>query len=489
MRAGPAVAVSSPQSEEFRWGASTTGGLELPFVPQVGIAVELNAAWLADGPAPADETLSDRNAGGAVGGGLALHLRPFASSDPVQRDALSGLWLSLSYGVVSTAGDAKFFSEGVLGWDYLFGDGSFGLGPYAGIYHVFQPDDQLRPENANLLIFGVHAMLDGTPRRPSDLDGDGVLDIHDRCPQQREDLDGYLDADGCPDDDNDGDGVFDVIDHCPNDAEDLDQFEDEDGCPELDNDRDNVPDIADKCPDEPEDHDGYADADGCPDLDNDEDGIKDIEDACPLEPETKNGYADHDGCPDAEQVRVVGDKILLDDRIYFRTNSWIIRKKSYRLLNSLKRLIEEHPEYVHIEVHGHADARGNDKFNDSLSKRRAKAVMDHLTVTGGLDAARFSYKGFGSRQPLADGTGAAALYLNRRVEFKITKQVEQILRRGGPSELPAEGVVGSETQDTKAMEQEGDLPGIGRSFPSLSDDDVSTDDPADDGSSTKEESE
>ena len=55
---------------------------------------------------------------------------------------------------------------------------------------------------------------------------------NDDCPNQAEDMDGWQDADGCPDIDNDGDGILDKDDKCPNVAEDMNGYEDADGCPE-----------------------------------------------------------------------------------------------------------------------------------------------------------------------------------------------------------------------------------------------------------------
>jgi hypothetical protein len=98
--------------------------------------------------------------------------------------------------------------------------------------------------------------------------------------------------------DHDGDGVADKLDLCPNLPEDLDGFQDADGCPELDNDGDGVPDRVDLAPNVAEDKDGYRDDDGRPDLDNDGDGIRDTEDACPNEAEDYDGDRDTDGCPD-----------------------------------------------------------------------------------------------------------------------------------------------------------------------------------------------
>ncbi len=65
-----------------------------------------------------------------------------------------------------------------------------------------------------------------------DQDGDGVHDSDDRCPDEVEDQDGYLDEDGCPEPDNDGDGILDGSDQCPSDAENINGIDDEDGCPD-----------------------------------------------------------------------------------------------------------------------------------------------------------------------------------------------------------------------------------------------------------------
>jgi hypothetical protein len=143
-----------------------------------------------------------------------------------------------------------------------------------------------------------------------DADGDGVGDQQDACPGTPEDRDGYLDEDGCPDEDNDDDGIRDEIDRCPDDAEDRDGFQDQDGCPDRDNDADGVQDGYDSCPDQPEDMDGDRDTDGCPDDDRDRDGVSDANDKCPNEPEDTDGFGDEDGCP---EVDFDGDR-LPDDK-------------------------------------------------------------------------------------------------------------------------------------------------------------------------------
>jgi outer membrane protein OmpA-like peptidoglycan-associated protein len=354
-------------------------------------------------------------------------VRPFASKTYGKVVCPAGFWLGGGAGVSITNGDFRPIFDAGLGFDFLLKKAKLGIGPMVGWEHVYQPNDQVRPADANILFAGAHGMLEFGAQKgkvDGDIDEDGIRDSRDRCPTEPEDKDGFEDEDGCPDKDNDHDGVIDSADQCPNEAEDKDGFLDEDGCPELDNDKDGILDSADKCPNEAEDKDGFEDEDGCPEPDNDKDGIPDKEDLCPDEPETMNGYADQDGCPDAEQIRVVGDKIVLDDRVHFMINSHIIRKISFPLLERLAKLISEHPEYVHIEIQGHTDERGPVWFNEKLSQTRADSVMAFL-VKNGVNAERLSAKGYGQSKPLVAKRTEYAYYMNRRVEFEITREIKQ----------------------------------------------------------------
>ena len=145
-----------------------------------------------------------------------------------------------------------------------------------------------------------HDDADGCPE--TDNDGDGIDDAHDRCPSEPEDMDGHDDTDGCPDVDTDGDGIQDGYDSCPTQPEDVDGDRDDDGCPDNDRDRDHIADEVDQCPDQAEDTDGFGDEDGCPETDFDGDGIPDENDQCPDRPEDMDGFEDTDGCPEEGHV-------------------------------------------------------------------------------------------------------------------------------------------------------------------------------------------
>ncbi|MBM64743.1 MAG: hypothetical protein CMH55_00750 [Myxococcales bacterium] len=155
-----------------------------------------------------------------------------------------------------------------------------------------------------------------------DSDGDSINDALDRCPRIPEDDNGYRQEDGCPEvllaarshaggalsaqdgaglpamvreEDQDRDGVPDRLDACPEQAEDLDGFQDGDGCPEQDGDGDGIPDQQDQCPLIAENINGVEDDDGCPEKgpDRDKDGVGDAWDRCP-----RASGSRADGCPD-----------------------------------------------------------------------------------------------------------------------------------------------------------------------------------------------
>ncbi len=431
-----AVPATGPQRKEQGLGVAAGATVEWPVIPQLGFGLGIGAVTLSDGEPPEDAALVDEDGASGLSGGLSLHLRPSASSTDDPSYSPRGLWGGTRVGVMRSDGAYRLMSEVSFGYDFLQLARQVAAGPSVGWLHVFQPDSELRPADANVLSVGFHASFGAAPaakpplrppapkaeEKPADRDGDGVADRDDRCPDAPEDRDEFQDADGCPDPDNDADRIEDAADRCPMQAEDRDAFEDEDGCPDPDNDQDGVPDAVDQCPLEMEDADGHLDEDGCPDPDNDGDGFLDVVDQCPLEPETKNGYADEDGCPDTKEVRVVGDKIVLDDRIHFWKNSSNIRARSHLVLGKLSRLLNEHPEYVHVEIQGHTDSRGDEALNEQLSRKRAAAVLHFLVERGGVDPTRLESKGFGSTRPRTLGTDEYDHFLNRRVEFHITRE-------------------------------------------------------------------
>ncbi len=289
---------------------------------------------------------------------------------------------------------------------------------------------------------------DGCP--DEDNDKDAIPDGYDSCPMEAEDKDGFRDDDGCPDFDHDEDGIPEAKDKWPMNAEDFDGFEDDDGCPDPDNDQDGFKDSDEDCPDQAEDKDGFQDDDGCPDLDNDNDGVPDTADKCPNEPETLNGFKDDDGCPDKGQALVVvtDSRIEIKEMIQFETDSdKIMGTESFQILDIVAQVLKGNTA-VRVSIEGHTDNKGNADHNRELSKRRAESVKKYL-VDKGVGADRLETVGWGPDKPIADNKHSEGRKKNRRVEFMIIRPEKTAASTD--TAVPAEGAqapaAGGESMD------------------------------------------
>ncbi len=392
-----------PQLEEgrFEYGNLATFGLGLSYrvLDALDLVAEGYGSYLLDGDAASKQKLSQEYIGGIklfieqnsylmMGGGSRIHSRGFEAAD---------VRLVLGFVFEPSIGDRD-------------GDG----------YKDDQDQCPDEPEDFDGFQDG-----DGCPE--PDNDNDGILDVDDRCPNVPEDRDGDRDEDGCPegnrDGDRDGDGIPDSKDKCPDVPEDRDGFEDEDGCPDPDNDKDGIPDVEDQCPNDPEDRDGFEDEDGCPEPDNDRDRIPDVKDRCPNEPETYNGFEDEDGCPDKGKVIIEGSDILILEKVQFETGSAKILPQSNAILDAVAATLKGHPEFLIVEVGGHADERASDEYNLRLTRARAASVMQALRARG-ISPNRLISQGYGEYCPLDEASNPVAWEKNRRVEFKVVRTEE-----------------------------------------------------------------
>ncbi len=179
-----------------------------------------------------------------------------------------------------------------------------------------------------------------------------------------------------------------------------------------DRDGDGVPDDVDRCPDQP----GLPEHDGCPDRDNDD--VPDLDDKCPDEA----GPPENDGCPirGAPLVSVEATRLRLRANIRFETGSATIDRQSFGLLDEVAKVLKEFPQIELVRIEGHTDNRGSHAYNQDLSTRRAKAVLEYL-VKKGTDPKRMVAQGFSFDRPVASNATPLGRAKNRRVEFRLVR--------------------------------------------------------------------
>jgi len=127
----------------------------------------------------------------------------------------------------------------------------------------------------------------------------------------------------------------------------------------------------------------------------------------------------------AKEKDIVKDKdrlIIKTDPIYFDYNMWYIRKESKVVLGRVVELLKKYPD-MKIEIGSHTDSRGNDKFNENLSQKRADSTREFI-IQSGIDPKRLTAKGYGEYVPIIkcktdESCSEEEHELNRRSEFVI----------------------------------------------------------------------
>lgn len=138
---------------------------------------------------------------------------------------------------------------------------------------------------------------------------------------------------------------------------------------------------------------------------------------------------------------------MVVDNIFYDYNKATLRPESRLALDSLATMMHANPT-ITVELSAHTDRIGSDSYNQPLSERRARSVVDYLINEAGIDARRLSSKGYGKSRPMTvtprlarqfpqfqegtvltpefigsldnDADREAADQINRRIEFEIT---------------------------------------------------------------------
>lgn len=128
----------------------------------------------------------------------------------------------------------------------------------------------------------------------------------------------------------------------------------------------------------------------------------------------------NDTTPKIKQVKLEPlqqNTIINLKNINFETNSSELTKDALPELKKVIDLLKNNPN-IKIEISAHTDDKGSDVYNNLLSERRAKSVVDYL-IQNDIPAQRMISKGYGKTKPLVPNTSEQNRAINRRVELKI----------------------------------------------------------------------
>ncbi|MBV6644991.1 MAG: PD40 domain-containing protein [Cyclobacteriaceae bacterium] len=118
--------------------------------------------------------------------------------------------------------------------------------------------------------------------------------------------------------------------------------------------------------------------------------------------------------------RIVIEKPVVLNNIYYDLDKWDIRPDAAVVLDSMVTIMEDNPE-IYIELGSHTDVRADDSYNLDLSWKRARSAVSYI-IQKGVDATRITAKGYGETVLIVSNAKTEEEHQrNRRTEFKVLR--------------------------------------------------------------------
>ena len=127
--------------------------------------------------------------------------------------------------------------------------------------------------------------------------------------------------------------------------------------------------------------------------------------------------------PPVELEAAYEEKIVITQRIHFEFNRYNVRSVSNTILDDVVMVLERNPQIKKVQIEGHTDSVGSDKYNEKLSQKRAENVRAYL-ISKGISADRLVALGVGESRPVASNDDVEGRAHNRRTEFTVLEREE-----------------------------------------------------------------
>jgi outer membrane protein OmpA-like peptidoglycan-associated protein len=102
---------------------------------------------------------------------------------------------------------------------------------------------------------------------------------------------------------------------------------------------------------------------------------------------------------------------------FFRPNTFTLSTQGTQLLDLFLGYMSKYPS-LKLEISCHTDNQGQAAQNQSLSQKRAEAMVNYLAING-VSRNRIIPRGYGGTRPVAPNYQESDRKLNRRIDFRI----------------------------------------------------------------------
>jgi len=113
------------------------------------------------------------------------------------------------------------------------------------------------------------------------------------------------------------------------------------------------------------------------------------------------------------------ETVLTDDKVKFGFDTSDLSPEGQAAIDEFAAKIKQDNKNVYVEIQGHTDNVGSEKYNEELGLLRAESVRRYLNQKQGFPLHRINVISYGESSPVADNKTREGRSQNRRVALVV----------------------------------------------------------------------
>jgi peptidoglycan-associated lipoprotein len=113
------------------------------------------------------------------------------------------------------------------------------------------------------------------------------------------------------------------------------------------------------------------------------------------------------------------ETVLTDEKVKFGFDTSDLSPEAKAALDEFAQQIANENKNVYVEIQGHTDSVGSEKYNEELGLLRAEAVRRYLSQAHKFPLHRINIISYGETAPIADNSARDGRSQNRRVALVV----------------------------------------------------------------------
>jgi outer membrane protein OmpA-like peptidoglycan-associated protein len=113
------------------------------------------------------------------------------------------------------------------------------------------------------------------------------------------------------------------------------------------------------------------------------------------------------------------ETVLTDDKVKFAVDTADLSPEGQAAIDEFAAQLKTENKNVYVEIQGHTDSVGSDKYNEELGLLRAEAVRRYLSQAHKFPLHRINIISYGEAAPVSDNSSREGRSQNRRVALVV----------------------------------------------------------------------